>query len=189
MPIVQTQWFTWPHAVSFSRVFLAMMVAYLAGDNGYAKICLLLIALACVTDVLDGALARYLDQQTGLGCMIDPVCDAFFLIWVYSALVFYGAVPWPFFMLVFIRYFLLMLVHFYLYHLGYTRLGALWSGKVCAFCCVCFLVMVFVHKAYPLLLSASVLSLVLGVVQAVLLLSFAEYMWRYFRLLREYSRD
>jgi cardiolipin synthase len=184
MKLSETMWFTWPNALSVSRVFLALGIAYSAGSDHNAALCLWLILIACVTDVLDGALARYWGQQSGLGCMVDPVCDAFFLVVVYAALVFHGLMPLAFFLLVMGRYFLLMLVHAHLYFRGHHRLGALWSGKACAFSCVFLMVTIFVEKAFPAWVSPTLLPNVYGVVQIVLAVSFVDYLWRYVTLLR-----
>ena len=184
MNLAETEWFTWPNALSVSRVFLGLGIAYWSGTDQNVILCLWLIVFACVTDVLDGALARYLGQQSGLGCMIDPICDAFFLVVVYAAMVAYGLMPVAFFLLVMGRYFLLMLAHAHLYFLGYQRLGALWSGKVCAFSCVFLMVMVFVNKAFPKLLPPMTLPTVYWMVQVVLVMSFVDYLWRYLALLR-----
>ncbi len=187
MELTQTEWFTWPNALSLSRVFLALGIAYWAGADQNAVLCLWLIALACVTDVLDGALARTWGQQSGLGCMIDPVCDAFFLVVVYSAMVVYGLMPVTFFLLVMGRYLLLMLAHAHLYFLGHQRLGALWSGKVCAFSCVFLMVLIFVDKAFPALVLHTILPNTYWLVQVVLVVSFMDYLWRYVGLLRSHN--
>ena len=184
MNLADTEWFTWPNALSISRVYLGLGIAYWSGTDENVILCLWLIVLACMTDVLDGALARSLGQQGGLGCMIDPVCDAFFLIVVYVALVAYGLMPVAFFLLVLGRYLLLMLAHAHLYFRGYQRLGALWSGKVCAFSCVFLMVMVFVNKAFPMLLPHMVLPAVYWIVEVILVMSFVDYLWRYVALLR-----
>lgn len=187
MKLTQAEWFTWPNALSVSRIFLALGIAYWAGSDQYAAFCLFLIVLACVTDVLDGALARTLGQQSGLGCMIDPVCDAFFLVVVYAAMVAHGLMPLAFFLLVMGRYFVLMLAHAHLYFRGHQRLGALWSGKVCAFSCVFLMVMIFVSEAFPELLSHTILPYMYWIVQVVLVMSFLDYFWRYVRLLQTHN--
>lgn len=50
----------------------ALVVLVLRGAMGWA---LGVFAVAAVTDLLDGFIARWTDQQTRLGAMLDPVAD------------------------------------------------------------------------------------------------------------------
>lgn len=50
--------------------------------------------LAGLTDMLDGFLARYLDQRTRLGAVLDPAADKFMLLVSFIVASVVGAVPW-----------------------------------------------------------------------------------------------
>ncbi len=48
---------------------------------------------AGVSDAVDGALARHLNQQTEFGTMLDPIADKIMLVSVYILLAYLGHVP------------------------------------------------------------------------------------------------
>lgn len=66
----------WPNIITFLRILVIpafVMVYYLPRwGHGIAAV---IFAVACVTDWLDGYLARYLQQLTTLGAFLDPVAD------------------------------------------------------------------------------------------------------------------
>ncbi|MFH1831280.1 MAG: CDP-alcohol phosphatidyltransferase family protein [bacterium] len=47
--------------------------------------------VASLTDLLDGYLARRLNEQTKLGTMLDPIADKIFLVSCFSALAFFSS--------------------------------------------------------------------------------------------------
>lgn len=71
--------------LTFSRI---VVTPFIVGAIFYKwwGIAALLFVGAALTDVLDGAVARYLDQQTELGACLDPIADKFLIISCYAAL-------------------------------------------------------------------------------------------------------
>lgn len=66
-----------PNILTISRIFLIPLIlfCYLI-DTKYSKIfSASLFALACITDFLDGYLARIFSIQSKLGKMLDPIAD------------------------------------------------------------------------------------------------------------------
>ena len=168
--------------LSYSRVVIAFFVAWLAADPQYAAWNLVLVALACLTDMLDGALARLLGEEDGLGCMIDPVADAFFLLLVWVSLTVHAYIPWWLFYAVLTRYVILQCMHSHLYFLGYLRLKALWSGKCSACSCVLLVFLVFVHQLLPSRVPDDALVWGYYAVLVLVLVSFLQYTLRYLLL-------
>jgi cardiolipin synthase len=72
-----------PDLLSLVRVPLGVAFVPLAGRPTAA---LAVLALAAVSDMLDGWLARRKPQQKGRGEWLDPVCDKFFIIAVMTGL-------------------------------------------------------------------------------------------------------
>jgi phosphatidylglycerophosphate synthase len=66
-----------PDLLSLVRVPLGVAFVPLAGRPFAA---LAVLALAAVSDMLDGWLARRKPQRIGWGAWLDPVCDKFFII-------------------------------------------------------------------------------------------------------------
>ena len=81
--------------VSMSRVILTPIIGYYlwqSGDQGVTTAALL-IAIAGLTDFLDGLLARKLNQVTALGLFLDPVADKLFALMLIIELIFFRAFP------------------------------------------------------------------------------------------------
>lgn len=77
-----------------------------------------LFLLAAITDVLDGALARYLQQQTELGAYLDPLADKILLVSCYAGLAFVRTplfkIPLWFLVVMFLKEFFLIIGAIYL---------------------------------------------------------------------------
>ena len=67
-----------PNAISLSRIFLVIPIIYLiASGNEY--LALLIFLLGCLTDFMDGFLARKYNQETILGENLDLLVDKLFI--------------------------------------------------------------------------------------------------------------
>ncbi len=75
-----------PNILSSSRVALA--AAFVAVDDANTR--LALVALAGVTDVLDGWIARRARVTSKWGALIDPIADRFFALVAVSSFLFRG---------------------------------------------------------------------------------------------------
>ncbi len=60
---------------------------------GYYGGALAVFAVACVTDALDGLIARLLKQQTELGAFLDPMADKLLILSAFVTLVYLGKLP------------------------------------------------------------------------------------------------
>jgi CDP-diacylglycerol--glycerol-3-phosphate 3-phosphatidyltransferase len=76
----------WPNRLTLTRIFLAPLFVFLfLIDNVYARLAALIIfAIAALTDLVDGWLARKYNITTGFGKFMDPLADK---ILVSSALI------------------------------------------------------------------------------------------------------
>ena len=77
------EWLTVPNAISFARLALVPVFVWLrlTGEPGLA---FLVFVIAAASDLLDGFLARVLNQRSKVGGIIDPAADK---LLVFSALV------------------------------------------------------------------------------------------------------
>ena len=66
-----------PNALTISRIVAIPLICGLMAANTMLGnwLALALYVFACVTDFLDGYLARSWDQQSGFGRMLDPIAD------------------------------------------------------------------------------------------------------------------
>lgn len=84
--------FTLPNLLTASRLILAPFVAwrlYLGDVEG----AFWLFAVAALTDLLDGTLARLLNQRSVLGAWLDPIADKVMLLTTLSMLAVIGLLP------------------------------------------------------------------------------------------------
>ena len=86
------RWLTVPTAITLVRMVLVpvFLVLYLRGASGWALIC---FATAGVSDVLDGFLARLLDQRSKLGSILDPLADKLLGLAAVVVLAIRGRIP------------------------------------------------------------------------------------------------
>jgi len=78
-----------PNALTVSRMLLAGAFPWVPGVAQ-----LPLLAVAMLTEFLDGALARRFGWQTDLGRILDPVADKLLLVSVAGTLLYEGRLAW-----------------------------------------------------------------------------------------------
>ncbi|MCP4228760.1 MAG: hypothetical protein GY771_01245 [bacterium] len=66
---------TWPNLVTVSRLLIALPGFYLMWIGGNKLVILGIFAVVFLSDLLDGYLARKLDQFSEVGKMLDPLID------------------------------------------------------------------------------------------------------------------
>src|SRR6056297_586132 len=81
-----------PNALTLLRIFLVpgLLIAIIYDSHGIA---LSILVLAGLTDVLDGFLARRLNQKTRLGAFLDPLADKLLMTVSFIALAVRGLLP------------------------------------------------------------------------------------------------
>ena len=60
---------------------------------GYYRAALIVFMVACITDALDGLIARLTHSQTELGAFLDPMADKLLIISAFVTLVLLGMLP------------------------------------------------------------------------------------------------
>lgn len=85
--------FTPANQVTILRLIFIPVFAILVVDRRYGA-ALAVVGCAAVSDILDGALARLLKQETPLGMALDPIADKILMTTAYLTLAFRDAVPW-----------------------------------------------------------------------------------------------
>ena len=83
---------TWPNLLSALRIGLIPLFIISVID-GQAIRALVIFALAGITDLLDGFIARFLHQQSPLGAYLDPMADKLLLVSAYVMLAIPGLFP------------------------------------------------------------------------------------------------
>jgi len=120
---------TWPNALSILRLFgVPLFLWLLLGPHadGWA---FAVLAVSGLTDWLDGKLARWLDQGSRLGALLDPAADRLYIIAALVALAIRGIVPVWLVLLLAGRELVLGLLLLVLRHYGYPPLQVHYLGK------------------------------------------------------------
>jgi cardiolipin synthase len=137
-----------PNLLSFLRILLVpVFLWFLLEELFLAAIAVL--AVAGLTDFLDGFLARKLNQTTKLGKMLDPVADRLYIFATLLALSATGYVPWWLAGLVILRDVLMLISLPLLASVGYRSLPVHYLGKASTFALL---------YSFPLLLMGKIFT-------------------------------
>lgn len=143
-----------PNFLSALRIALVpVFLWFLLGEMFLSAISVL--AIAGLTDFLDGFLARKLNQTTKLGKLLDPVADRLYIFATLLALSVTGHVPWWLAALVILRDLLILISMPALAALGYRSLPVHYLGKASTFALL---------YSFPLLLMGQIFQEVAFVV-------------------------
>ena len=99
--LVSDDIFTWSNLISLSRVLIVIPIIYLHIQNDYQVNALIwgLIIYGAVSDYLDGLVARWRNEISELGKVLDPVADKLMAFFLFLYTVILGWIPlWYFFL-------------------------------------------------------------------------------------------
>ena len=85
--------FTVSNFLSFIRIFFIIPIIHFISIKDNLSV-LILIIIAIITDLLDGFLARKLNQITELGKILDPLADKILIIGGFIGLSIFQNFPW-----------------------------------------------------------------------------------------------
>jgi len=123
--------YTWSNFISLTRIFIAVPVIYLHYTNGQQITwgITLLIVYGFISDYLDGFVARWLDEISEWGKILDPFADKItaFLLFFYA--VYIGLIPLWFFIIEIVRDLLIFSGSFYIKKIHGKVAMAVISGK------------------------------------------------------------
>lgn len=143
---------TIPNILTIFRLVLILPIALLllSGNNFIA---LILIFVAWITDLLDGFLARKLNQISSLGKTLDPIADKLLIFVIVLSLVVAEAIPLYLGIIVIVRDILILVGGLYAWIKYKFLMQSNWIGKLSAFIIGCILVIfLFYHNKYRLTL-------------------------------------
>jgi cardiolipin synthase len=137
-----------PNLLSFLRIALVPVFLWFLLDEFFLA-AIVVLAVAGLTDFLDGYLARKLNQTTKLGKMLDPVADRLYIFATLLALSATGYVPWWLAGLVILRDVLMLVSLPVLASVGYRSLPVHYLGKASTFALL---------YSFPLLLMGKIFT-------------------------------
>jgi cardiolipin synthase (CMP-forming) len=140
--------FNVPNFLSFLRIALVPVFLWFLLEEMFVS-AITVLAIAGLTDFLDGYLARKLNQTTKLGKMLDPVADRLYIFATLLALSATGYVPWWLAVLVILRDVLMLISLPILASVGHRSLPVHYLGKASTFALL---------YAFPLLLMGKIFT-------------------------------
>ena len=81
-----------PNSITLFRVVLIPFFINLM-IYGYYRTALVVFAIACITDALDGMIARLMNSKTDLGAFLDPMADKLLIVSAFITLVLLKMLP------------------------------------------------------------------------------------------------
>jgi CDP-diacylglycerol--glycerol-3-phosphate 3-phosphatidyltransferase len=129
---VKQVFFTWSNIISISRIFVAFPIVYLHYTNGQqiTWVITVLVIYGIVSDYLDGFMARFNNEISEWGKVLDPIADKFcaFILFFYA--VYIGIIPLWFFIVEIARDAIIMSGSLYIRKLRGKVAMAVMSGKI-----------------------------------------------------------
>jgi cardiolipin synthase len=129
---IRQQFLTVPNLLSMLRLALVPVFLYfLINERFVLAICTL--ALASLTDYLDGYFARKWNQITRLGQLLDPAADRLYIFSTLVGLAYVGQIPVWIVAVIFARDAVLAIAYVVLANFGYGPLPVHYLGKTATF--------------------------------------------------------
>ena len=139
---------TVPNLLSLLRLGLVpvFLMLILTGQNWQAVV---VLAVASITDFLDGYLARKLNQVTRLGQLLDPAADRLYIFATLVGLAVVGYIPIWLAVIVISRDVILFLFYPVLANRGYGPLPVHYLGKAGTFALLYAFPLLLIAAAFP----------------------------------------
>ncbi len=176
---LREQFLTLPNLLSLLRLALVPVFLLLLINEKFA-LAIGALALASLTDFLDGYFARKWNQITRLGQLLDPAADRLYIFSTLVGLAYVGQIPAWIVVVIFARDAMLAVAYVVLANFGYGPLPVHYLGKTATFALL---------YAFPLLLMAKIWTgaefVLLPVAWAFALWGVGLYWWAGFVYLRQ----
>jgi len=176
---VEGRIFNLPNSLSFLRIILIPWFLYYF-HTGHFNTAIVIMIVAVLTDWFDGQTARWTNEVSELGKILDPLADKLCLASVAVYFLYIGALPIWFVLFAVLRDIIIFIGAGYVKYRYSVVTTSLWPGKwAVGFVSMMFIVMVWPHpffKQYPLKEFFLYLSTVM------LLYSFILYCERFYRI-------
>ncbi|WP_216630248.1 CDP-alcohol phosphatidyltransferase family protein [Nocardiopsis coralli] len=144
-PVVSDRIWTVPNLLSMLRLLGVPLFLWLVLVPRADVLALVVLALAGLSDWLDGKIARAWNQASKLGQILDPLADRLYIFAALLGLVVRGIVPWWLMAILVLRDVLIIGALPLLRHFGYGPLPVNFAGKAATMCLL---------YAFPLLFLA-----------------------------------
>lgn len=165
------------NGISFLRVLLTLPAGWYIWTGQY-HIALWLGVASYISDLLDGWLARKLNEVTEAGKIIDPLADKIFVGTITVLLVLRGDLPLWFVTAIVLRDAIILLAGIYLTRRTGFVLPSNYPGKIAVFC-IAFTMFCTVARFDSMLITSGIYA-----ASILMIISFTLYAWRFYTTLK-----
>ncbi len=168
-----------PNALSFLRIALAPVFAWLFLYVGDVVSSAAIFTVAALTDTCDGYLARRLGASSAYGAFLDPLADKMLITTGFLCLLLRGVIAWWLVAAILGRDVLVTLLRIDAERRG-VALTTTWHAKIKTVAQFCALYLGFAMTLWPTALLAQLLGVVMPLIALVTLYTGFEYVliWR-----------
>ena len=138
-----------------------------------------ILAVSCLTDLIDGQIARRFNMISTVGKVLDPLADKLTQFTLAICLAVQYPVVWIMVCLIFVKEIFQLIAGIVAFRKGKMLKGALFAGKICT--TVLFMSLIILVLTPPQLLSDRVVVVVTAVDVVFLLISFISYALAYYK--------
>ncbi len=178
----RADFFKIPNILCYIRILMIPLFVYLFYRNCFWQSALV-AALASITDIVDGYIARNFNMKTDWGMFLDPLADKLMQLAMLICSIFKA--PWILILVVIflIKEFTTLFYGIFVYRKGRNLDGSIWCGKLCTV--ILDLSLFFVIAAPEKYLTTTSIMGIICICTVFLLMSFGIYMQKYFQLYKE----
>jgi cardiolipin synthase len=167
-----------PNLLTLMRLLFIPFVVVEIQQQNY-RLALVIFVAAGVTDLLDGLLARLLQQKTTLGQYLDPIADKLLLSTMFLMLSIGHIIRWPVTILVFSRDIIILIVCTLLYATGTMKVfRPTWFGKANTAAQIASVPLALLYKILGTPGSQTFMRWSLRITVALTIVSGVHYVWR-----------
>lgn len=172
--------FTIPNILSLFR--MALIPVYIsiylnATENIHYYIAAAILAVSCLTDLIDGKIARNFNMISTVGKILDPLADKATQFTLILCLAIRHSVLWFIVFLFVIKEGFQLIAGFLTLRKGKMLTGALLSGKICTTILFVSLILLVLLPQ----LSSKMVGYIAGIDAVFMLISFADYIRTYYK--------
>ncbi len=180
--------FTIPNILTYFRILLVpvFIIVYLNSHSLAGHIwSIVIIAVAALTDVVDGIIARKYNMISDIGKIADPIADKAMEFAMLFCVTFKYPLVWILFIIFAVKEIVSLIFSYYLFRKGKHISGANWAGKLCT------VVLYGVMLALIVLpdVSDKAVKILVAVSAVFMFLAFVVYMSMYVKLFIELRRE
>lgn len=172
--------YTWSNFISFTRILIVIPIIWLHIENDYQvnSWIIAFILYGIFSDYLDGLIARWRNEVSELGKILDPIADKLMAFFLFLYTVLLGWIPLWYFILGVTRDLLIMTASAHIKRKRGKVAMSIMSGKVSVNLMALYWISVFFFRE-----AETAQTFLMAVSAVMMVVSFIEYKRRYYKII------